>query len=1060
MWLTSRRLALAVVCCSILGAIGLVGGIRAQEPVPDWLDPEVFERNREPAHATYTPYRDRDSALSLDRSRSSLVRSLNGSWRFQWVRRPADRTSEFFETGFDDSSWSEIEVPSNWELEGHGVPIYLEAGLLPSPPIQIDPDYNPVGSYRRTFTVPDDWAGSRIFLHFEGARSTLRVWVNGRPVGYSEGSRTAAEFDITEVAQPGDNLLAVQVFRWSDASYLEDQDFWRLSGIDRDVLIFATPPAYIRDFVVNAGLDDSYAGGELEVVASVANRGDAQVRGFRLEAELLDAAGNPVFSSPLRADLDVDRQREVGARLAATVDSVRPWTAETPHLYTLLLTLYDDSGAVLEVIPRRIGFRTVEVTGGLLKVNGVPVTLKGVNRHEHDPDTGHVVSEESMLADIRLMKRFNINAVRTSHYPNVPRWYELTDEHGIYVVDEANIESHGTGYDPDETLAAKPEWLPAHMDRVRRVVERDKNHPSVIIWSLGNEAGDGPNFEAAYAWIKERDPTRPVQYEMTDLRAHTDIFAPMYSRIHILEDYASAPRDRPLIMCEYAHAMGNSVGNLADYWDVIYANDHLQGGFIWDWVDQGLRAVNEDGEEYWAYGGDFGPEDVPSGGNFCINGLVDPDRAPHPALWEVKKVYQNVAVEAEDLAAGRISVTNRHEFTDLAALDASWTIVGDGLRVAAGEIPNLRLAPREAAVVTLDLPGIDPDPGVEYFLNVEFRTREEQPLVEAGHLVAWDQLELPWFVPNPERDLLRTAKLDQGRERGALRIDGPRFSTSFDLTTGSLTSYLYDGTELVRSGPVPNFWRAPTDNDYGNDMPQRLGAWREVSGTLGGESSSRIVERVETWQNSDRDVVVRVESLLPVGGSRLTTTYRVLASGEIEVENRFVPGGIGLPDLPRFGMTLTLPRELEHVEWYGRGPHENYWDRRTGAAVGRYQSNVADLPHRYARPQETGTRTDVRWATFANEAGIGLRVGGDPQFDFSAYPYRNEDFDEGDRKTGRHTTDLEEIDSVTLNVDYRQMGVGGDTSWGARTHPQYTLPAQAYVHRFVLRGFGPGSSGR
>jgi len=1092
-----RRTALTTAT-SVLGLVALtvVAAVPSSAPLAavtsaeqtaqgtDWLDPGVFDRNKEAPHATYTPFPDRQSALEglptvADPGRSPWVRSLNGTWRFEWAPNPMRRTREFFDAGFDDSGWGEIRVPSNWELEGHGVPIYIEAGVLPSPPVDLDPDNNPTGSYRRTFTVPEDWEGRRILLRFDGARSTLRVWVNGAPVGYSEGSKTPAEFDITEFVEPGDsNVLAVLVRRWSSGSYLEDQDFWRLSGIDRDVSLISLPAVHVRDFFVRAELDDAYTSGVLEIDATVANRTVTVARRVSVQAELLDDTGASILSRSLETSLEVSGNQESVGRMSVTVPAVRPWTAETPSLYTLLLTLRDEDGAVLEVIPRRIGFRTVEISDGLLKVNGVAVKLKGVNRHEHDPDIGHVVTEERMVQDIKLLKQFNINAVRTAHYPNVPRWYELADEYGLYIVDEANIESHGTGYDLEKTLARKPEWFAAHLDRMQRVVERDKNHPSVIIWSMGNEAGDGSTFERLYEWTKQRDPSRPVQYEMADLREHTDVFAPMYARIHILEDYASGKRARPLIMCEYAHAMGNSVGNLGDYWDVIYANEQLQGGFIWDWVDQGLRATNEDGEEYWAYGGDFGPPDTPSGGNFGINGLVSPDRELNPHIWEVKKVYQNTKVEAVDAAAGRVRITNRFDFTDLERLEAVWVLSLNGRGIQTGVLDGLQLAPHESTEVTIDYeagtaipqpftggvdvraPALLSVPG-QYHLTVEFRTREDRPWADAGHLLAWDQLDLPTVPAADRADRERVAKLDRTREGDILLIEGPEgredkdFSVSFDLSTGEMTSYRYHGVEYLRRGPQPNFWRAPTDNDYGNEMPARLGVWRTAA-------DERTVTSVETWQNSDRDVVVRVVATLPVGDSQLITTYRVFANTEVEVENHFIPGAIRLPDLPRFGMTMELVGGFDTVEWYGRGPHENYWDRNRGAAVGRYTRAVDDMAHTYIRPQETGVRTDVRSLLLigrepmANPDGSGQRLGrglvvrGDPLFDFSAYPYRNAVFDAGAEKRQRHHTDVTRSDLVTLNIDFRQMGVGGDTSWGARTHSEYTLPAREYVHRFVL----------
>jgi beta-galactosidase len=1010
----------------------------------------VVGRNKGPGHATYLPYADREAALAGAASASPFFHTLNGTWKFNWVERPGARPAGFFDPSFDVSSWDDIEVPGNWQLQGYGVPIYKETGpvgAMSRRPPEIDRGYNPVGSFRREFEVPESWDDRRIFLHFEGVSSAFYVWVNGEEVGYSQGSRTPAEFDITPFVRPGGNTLAVEVYRWSDGSYLEDQDFWRLSGIYRNVFLFSTPTTYIRDFFVRAGLDESYADGRLEIEVNVRAQPPEQrgMTGGALALELIDPLGNTMFSEVLPGNIEFGAEGgEVQTGVTRNIDRPLQWSAEHPHLYTLLISLLDESDTAIQVVGAKVGFRTVEVHDGMLQVNGVPVHLKGVNRHEHDPDSGHVVSEESMLADIRLMKQFNINAVRTSHYPNVPRWYELCDEYGIYVVDEANVESHGVGYRPERTLAAKPEWREAHLDRTRRMVERDKNHPSVIIWSLGNEAGDGDNFVATYEWIKQRDPSRPVQYEMADLRAHTDIFVPMYARIPILEAYGSEPRDRPLILCEYAHAMGNSVGNLKDYWDVIYASDYLQGGFIWDWVDQGLRAETEDGQQYFAYGGDFGPPDVPSGGNFCINGLVNPDREPNPHLWEVKKVYQNIDVRPRDLANGQLEIENRFDFTDLADLELRWAVTGDGREVAAGSLANLRLAPHQVRTVSLPLPAIDPEPGIEYFLDVRFHTRRDEPLVPAGHLVAWEQFELPVYRPYTEAPLARAKKLVRTVEDGELHIQGEDFSLAIDLSDGQITSFAFEGAELVLSGPVPSFWRPPTDNDFGNGMPERQGIWKEAG-------PEREIDSVSWYQNSNRDVHVEITATLPAGDSKLFTEYVIWGSGEVVVSNRFVPGAIDLPNLPRLGMNMTLPRGLENIEWLGRGPHENYQDRNSGAAIGLYRGTVAEQYFPYIRPQENGYKTDVRWVALTNAEGVGLLAAGMPTFSFSALHFLNEDFDPGPEKEQRHTTDLVERDLVALRLDYGQMGVGGDTSWGARPHPQYTLPPQEYAYSILLK---------
>jgi beta-galactosidase len=1014
----------------------------------DWENLEVLQRNREQAHSTFIPFRNTEEALTTAPDKSPFYLSLNGRWKFHWSPEPAVRPEAFHAADFDDSGWDDIRVPGNWELQGFGIPIYTDSDYpFPPDPPRVPREDNPVGSYRRTFDLPRGWLGRRTFLHFGGVRSAMTIWVNGEYVGYSQGSKTPAEFDISPFVRiDAANTLAVEVYRFSDGSYLEDQDYWKISGIERDVYLVSTPEVRIRDFYAIAELDSDYQDGILSVAVEIVNHTPSAQEAHSLGLELFDSFSNPVF--PRRTQrISVEAEGRAGARFLQDIPRPRPWTAETPNLYTLVILLRDAEGNALEAVGCRIGFRRVEVTDGLLKVNGRPLHLRGVNRHEHDPETGRYVTEESMLRDIRLMKRFNINAVRTSHYPNTPRWYELCDEHGLYVVDEANIESHGMGYDPDVTLGNDPDWQAAHLDRTERMVERDKNHPSVIIWSLGNEAGDGVNFEATYGWIKQRDPARPVQYEQADLRPHTDIFCPMYARIHILSDYASQRRSRPLILCEYAHAMGNSVGNLQDYWDVIWAQDQLQGGFIWDWVDQGLLAQTSDGQPYWAYGGDFGPEGTPTSGNFCINGLVFPDRSLHPHIWEVKKVYQPVKVEPVDLGRGLIRIENRYDFRDLSHLTCDWSVRADAEVLADGRLPALRVPSRDSRIVELPLPRIQPEPGVEYFLDVSFRNSGEDGMLPEGHEVAWDQFRLPIDAPRTKAEEQRAAKLLRRRDGRRLVLSGNGFTYIFDLERGAWSSLKIAGVELLaQTGPAPNFWRAPTDNDFGNDMPQRQGVWKQAG-------LDPTIERVEHRQNSNRDVIIKVTSWLPAVESRHFALYHVFGNGDIIVSSRLVPEKMNLPNLPRFGMQMVLRREFEHIQWFGRGPHETYWDRKTGARVGLYQGKVMEQYHPYVRPQENGNKTDVRWAALTNDEGVGLLVVGDPLLEVSAFHFLPEDFDPGPRKRQRHAVDLERRDLVTLNIDLGQMGVGGDTSWGARPHLQYSLPAREYAYRFRMRPF-------
>ena len=1018
--------------------------------VPDWENPAVFGRNKEPAHCTYVPYADKKTALENNPAQSPFYLSLNGTWKFSWVRKPADRPLDFCKSDYDVSQWNDIIVPSNWELQGFGVPIYTDVDYpFPANPPHIPHDYNPVGSYRRSFTVPDNWQERQVFLHFGGVKSAMYVWVNGMKVGYSQGSKTPAEFNITQYLRKGKNTLGVEVYRWSDGAYLEDQDYWKISGIERDVFLFSIPSVNIRDFFVLGELDEDYENGTLKVAVCVRNSLSETSDRYYVCLELFDADEKPVFKALVRKEIKFSKPEEAEIRFEQFVKDPAKWTAETPNLYSLILSLEDNTGKAVEIVSSKVGFRKVEIREEQLLVNGVPVLIKGVNRHEHEPMTGRVVSEEYMIKDIRLMKRFNINAVRTSHYPNVPRWYELCDQYGLYVVDEANIESHGMGYDPDRTLGNNPEWKAAHLDRTISMVERDKNHPSIIIWSLGNEAGDGVNFRATYDWIKKRDPSRPVQYEQAGTRSHTDIVCPMYRQIHHLKEYLrKGLSNRPLIMCEYAHAMGNSVGNLQDYWDFFDKHKQLQGGFIWDWVDQGLFKKNEEGEEFWAYGGDFGPPDTPSDKNFCINGLVFPDRKLHPHIWEVKKVYQYIKVKPVDLKTGKVEISNRYDFINLEMVDMSWTIFGDDKKIAQGKWPQLDIAPHKSKVITLLVPKIQPLRGVEYFLNLSFKTKDETSLIPKGHEVAWEQFKLPFYKPSAKTDTSNFAEVKLDYTNKFIKIKGENFTVSVDKRTGEITSFVYEGTEFVRTGPVPNFWRAPTDNDFGCNMQERLKIWREAG-------TKRTVDKVAAKQVNDSEIQIDVAATLPAGGSKYCTTYRIFGSGDIVIKSSFEPGSTDLPEIPRFGMTMTLPVAFDSITWYGRGPHENYWDRKTGAAVGVYRMKVMDLYHPYIRPQENGNRTDVRWVALTNDKGAGLLAVGMPLLSISASHFMNEDFDAGLRKQQRHAYHIKRRDLVTLNLDYKQMGVGGDTSWGdrARPHPEYTLPVKEYSYSLRLRPF-------
>jgi beta-galactosidase len=1021
----------------------------ASTQVNDWENPLVFSRNTETPHATLMPYATLDKAVSGDRYLSEYFLSLNGKWKFNWVVKPADRPLDFYKPDYDVSGWKEISVPGNWQLQGYDVAIYLNEDYpFPKNPPYIQPDRNPVGSYRTEFAVPEAWQGRQIFLHFDGVESAFYVWVNGQMVGYSEDSRTPAEFNISRLLRPGKNVLAAEVYRWSDGSYLEDQDFWRLSGIFRNVYLFSTASAHIRDFEIKSDLDADYRDAILHAKARVWNYGDTACRDLSVEVKLLDSAGKPVGAEILTKGTSpfIAPGAESIFLMKANVTNPLQWSAEHPNLYTVILALKNEKGEVVETESAKFGFRKVEIKGGHLLLNGQPIMIKGVNRHEHDPVTGHYLTRDSMIKDILLMKQYNINTVRTCHYPDDPQWYELCDYYGLYLIDEANIESHGMGYDPAVTLANRPEWKDAHLNRIIRMVERDKNHPSVIIWSMGNEAGDGTNFEAASEWIHRRDPSRPVHYERAELRPHTDIYCPMYSRIEELVAYAKDKQDRPLIMCEYVHSMGNSTGNLQDYWDVIEKYDQLQGGCIWDWVDQGILKTTPDGRKYFGYGGDFG--DLPTDGNFNCNGLVLPDRSVTPKTIEVKKVYQNVGFKPVGLTAGRIEIVNKFFFTNLMGYEFSWSLAEDGTEVESGKLERLDIGPRQSKVITILFKKPNPDPGSEYWLRLSVRLTDELPWAPKGHEIASEQFKLPISVAVVSTQIKGLPPLKKTETQDDVIVSGQDFVVRFDKKSGSLASYRYKGTELIVKGLEPNFWRAPTDNDFGNGMPGRCAVWQKAG-------VNRTVESFRAEQLNDAAIKLSANFDLPDVQSKHSITYTVLGSGDIIVESAIQVGGKDLPELPRFGLRLRLPDGFERIEWYGRGPQENYCDRYTSAFVGHYNGTVREQFVPYVSPQENGYKTDVRWVALFNNEGLGLEFVGMDLISMSALRYTIEDMTQKTRGS-MHPVDLVERNFVELNIDLKQMGVGGDDSWGARTHPQYTLPAQDYSYRFRVRLLAKG----
>ncbi len=1228
----TRRLIVTTVLTGLLFA-----GQLAHAEAPDWENQHVFGINKEAPRATSFPYADRDAALRGKRTGTPYFRSLNGAWKFHWAPDPSQRPVDFYKPEFNVGGWDDIDVPSNWQLKGYGTTLYTNSQY----PFKVDPprvmgeppkhftnykERNPVGSYRRTFSVPEAWAGRQVFVQFDGVNSAFYLWVNGKKVGYSQGSRTPALFDLTEYLKDGENVIAAEVYRYCDGSYLEDQDFWRLSGIFRDVYLWSSAKTQVRDFFVHTDLDSNYRHAKLSVDVEVANHGD-QLATHSLSVELVDKAGQTVSKLAVpKVHVEGKKTTKVTTPQVVVKDPAK-WTAETPNLYKLLITLKDAQGRVVEHTSHNVGFRKVEIKSGQLLVNGQPIYVKGVNRHDHDPVTGHYVSVERMIQDVVTMKRLNINTVRTCHYPNDPRFYDICDRYGLYVIDEANIESHGMGYGKD-SLAKDPSWKEAHLDRTIRMVERDKNHPSVIIWSLGNEAGNGVNFMATYDWAKQRDPSRPVQYEQAHRdKRNSDIYAPMYARQWQMEEFAQKRKDKPGILCEYAHAMGNSIGNFQDYWDVFERNPTLQGGCIWDWVDQGIlkevdtaRVVTDasnpklrgavlgkvvagegvigtvevadadalditgplsimvefkgkgtgayrplvskgdhqyllrcdrsgvsfvlhhgawhsinipyaqanltdgwnrlaavydgatmsvyangkkigqgkapaavdpsfysvnigrnseeanrvsqlpirkaaiynraltpaeankpidagaaDGRvlmmdltkvsdekvalsptgatHFYAYGGDYG--DQPNSGNFCINGVVAPDRSLNPHAHEVKKVYQNIKVTPVNLAKGVVEVHNKNFFVDLANYQCDWVLRVDGEPAASGTFGKLKCAPQQKRRVTIPLEATGR--AGEHMLTVYFKLPADTRWAPKGHVVAWDQFALTHLGHKPETPAPGPGKV--AADDGAFTLSAANVTAVVNAKTGKLDSYKLGDRELLAKPFGPSFFKVPNDNQRARTEIWKgdFGPWNDAARTL-------TVESVEAEGKSS--VLCRIKLPVGEGGSNYTLRYTIDANGKLTVSANYEPADTGKRYLlPRFGIAGAVDRSLNHVGWYGRGPFESYWDRKTGAEVGYYRKTVDEMVFDYIRPQDNGNRADTRFFTLTDHRGVGIKVTGDKPLSFSTWPYTINDL-----MKARHPSDLPRRDYNTVFIDDKLHGVGGDNSWGARTHKQYTLP--------------------
>ena len=1013
--------------------------IIAQTLDPVIENPDVIAQNKLKARASYFPFSSKELALKNNKALSNNYLLLNGNWKFNLSKSPELRPADFFLDDFDVSNWDEIKVPSNWEVEGYGIPIYTNttypfAVKNPNPP-DIPDGYNPVGSYKRFFELPTNWSNQEVFIHLGAVKSAFYIWVNGEKVGYSQGSKLPAEFNVTDFVKPGKNSIALEVYRWSDGSFLECQDFWRLSGIERDVYLYSRPKLFIADITLKSGLINQYTDGNFELNVALSNVFQKVQKGT-IEIEIV--SGNKTLYESNK-NFECDSSQELSLNFNTIIPKVETWSAESPSLYTMNIVLRDKKGRIKEAVSQKIGFRTSEVVKGRYLLNGKPILFKGVNRHEHNPETGHVVSKEDMLRDIQIFKEYNINAVRTCHYPNDPYWYELCDEYGIYVIDEANIESHGMGYDLDKTLGNNPDWLKAHLDRTERMILRDKNHPSIVIWSLGNEAGNGYNFYNTYLLAKKMDETRPVQYERAGLEWNSDLYVPMYVSPSSTEKYAvSQQSEKSLIQCEYAHAMGNSMGGFKEYWDLIEKYDKLQGGFIWDFVDQGLKTV-KNGKEIFAYGGDFGPEDTPSDNNFLNNGLVQPDKKPNPHINEVKHIHQNIKFYENDLDKGLINVKNWYFFRDLSNYRLNWEVIGNGLIVDSGTIENLACKPQESKSIFIPFKKNFKE-GVECFLNLKTVLKKEEPLLEANYEIGHEQFKISSNEIILPKISVKEVVLKQNEK--FYIISGSNFEVGLDKNSGLLSSYVFQGKKLIEIGAQVNFWRAPNDNDYGASLQKKYGEWK----TTGKQEPTKVAVR----EVSKTKIVISSIKELFGGDAVFEQIFTIYGDGTIHISNNLKAIKGSHSNLFKFGNEWILPKEFKRVEWYGKGPYESYADRQHAAKVGLYSSPISEQYFPYIRPQENGNRAGVRWMKISRNDGVSLKILGTKHLNISALNFTNEDLDSGSSKGQKHAGELTPRDEVFLNIDGFQQGLGSINSWGAMPLEKYILPYKSYNYEYWI----------
>ena len=1066
-------------------------------------DENVIGENKLNARASFTSYTSEKDALTFSNNEAQFYQSLDGQWKFKWVRSPKGRPTTFMNPIENLDNWDSIKVPANWEVEGYGIPIYVNHQyefadykapvaedmefvdrIYPKNPGDVPDNYNPVGSYRRDFNLEASWLEKEVFIHIGAMKSGGFVWVNGEYVGYSQGSKLPSEFNITKFAKAGKNTIALQIFRWTDGSYLECQDFWRISGIERSVFVYAQPKLRIEDFNVVASLDKGNENGVFEMDVDIQNHSSSSKKA-QFKYKILDENNNVISQNIQKFETKNNTKFKVS--FSANIKSPKQWNAEHPNLYTLVLELKNKKGATIEATSSKIGFRTVEIKNGLLLVNGKRITLKGVNTQEADPETGHVMSEEMILKDIQLWKENNINAVRLSHYPRGRRFYELCDLHGIYVVDEANIESHGMYYG-SYSLAKKPNWEKSHVDRMVRMVERDKNHPSIIIWSMGNEAGNGVNFFAGYNAIKNADKTkRPVQYERTykdtdgnifDMDLNTDIIVPQYPSPATFEHIGKSKTDRPYIPSEYAHAMGNSTGNFQDYWDIIEQYDNLQGGFIWDWVDQSIWKTNEKGERYYAYGGDYG-KDMPTNNTFLNNGLVFPDRSAQPGLYEVKKAHEFINFKNKGITRNnelRVLVENLYDFTNLDNFNISAKVKSDGTILKTIEVNSISIEPNTGKIIRINLNGVEIKENTEYFVHISATTKNKWGLLPKGFEVAHEQIELSNFYKKNENDIIRTASFKTNSTKDEIVIANEKLNLVFSKKEGRITSYKFKNEELLnnKKGPKPNFWRPVTDNDFGNKMQVNNIEWKKAS--LFSKVTNTTINT-----NKNGQVELNVTYSLPGVETTFLSEYTIYENGVVEIENTLNETTYK-GDIPRVGMRMQLQKKYDNMTYFGRGPWENYQDRKAAAFIDLYTSKVKDQYVPYIRPQENGNKTNVRWAAFSDANNNGLLVVAKNTFEglgISALHMPNEVFDtteginynnsgEIDNKYridgipkingSKHTIDIKEQNLVQLNIDLKQRGLGGDDSWYARPQGKYQIKGtKKHNYSFFLIPFTKSS---